>query len=289
MLFFPNLKLDIDHDFWAALPGDDYPRLKKMASTPAAGDFQKDPLLDQRLAGSGMPAPLQARLRREIHAIYAQVLPVYEALFAGYVFQRRQVVWRLNTIRNENLHIDTDHVSLSAHFARMFINLDNQPRIWMTGYTIDQMFERFGDRIPRPVLETGQAAEIRNAVNTAAFGGRSTMWWDREPRHVAYFDPGDVWTVDSRQIAHQIFYGRRAVSIDFFVAEQSMSKRKRHYLRIAEDYRRKALAPWRRPSIPRPLIPRESWDPGVLSLNLNCRDASEVGNRKKPGSPLSRG
>jgi hypothetical protein len=238
---FPNLKFDIDHAFWAALPSEGYPRLKKLSSSPDADDPGRDPLLDKRLTEAGLPADLDRRLRREIAAVYEKVLPVYEALFAGYRFTRRQVVWRLNTIRNENLHVDTYTSPFTDHFARLFINLDDQPRIWMTSWSIDALYERFGPELPKSLLASARPDEIHAAVNEAAFGGRSAVWWDAQPRHVVYFEPGDVWAVDSRQLAHQIFYGRRAVSIDFFVDPASMAKPKRQYLAIAERFRRNAL------------------------------------------------
>jgi hypothetical protein len=241
-LWFPNLKLDIDHAFWAELPTEGYPRLKKLSSSPGKGDPANDPKLDRRLAEISLPIDLERRLRREMAALYERVLPVYEGLFAGYRFTRRNAVWRLNTIRNENMHLDTYPAAFTDHFARLFINLDDQPRIWMTSWGVDALYERFGDRIPAKVLARGSANEVHSAVSEAAFGGRSTIWWDKEPRHAVYFDPGDVWAVDSRQVSHQILYGRRAVSIDFFVDPQSMLKPKRQYLAIAERFRRQALA-----------------------------------------------
>jgi hypothetical protein len=248
VLTFPNVRFDIDHDFWAALPSDGLPRLKKLSSSPAADDPAHDPLLDRRLRDAGASPALRQELKAQIVRLYEQVLPVYERLFDGYRFVRRQVVWRLNTIRNENLHIDTYTADHPEHFARLFINLDDQPRIWTTSYSIDELFERFGDRVPTEVLQSGTASQIRNAVNAAAFGGRTNVWWDQEPRHVVYFDPGETWAVDSRQVAHQIFYGRRAVSIDFFVDPRSMRKIKRHYLHRAEAFRRQALPLRQRPA-----------------------------------------
>ncbi|HEY5409142.1 MAG TPA: Kdo hydroxylase family protein [Caulobacteraceae bacterium] len=242
VIHLPNLDLKIDHAFWAGLQTDQIVRLKKLSSSPSLGDPSHDRLLDRRLADASVPGGLKRRLKKEIVRLYERVLPVYEALFSGYRFTRRQVVWRLNTIRNENLHVDTYLSAPTDHFARLFINLDDQPRIWMTSWTLEEMYERFGERIPREVLSRGDPGEVHAAVNAAAFGGRSTMWWDNQPRHIAYFDPGDVWAVDSRQISHQIFYGRRAVSIDFFVDPESMLKRKRHYLRTADRFRISRLA-----------------------------------------------
>ncbi len=152
------------------------------------------------------------------------------------------MVWRLNTVRNENLHVDTYVDDFQDHFARLFINLDNQPRIWTTSWTLEEMYARYGDQLPREMLLNSHPGDIHKAINAVSFGGgRSTVWWDKQPRHVVYFDPGDIWAVDSRQVAHQIFYGRRAVSIDFFVDRDSMMKPKRHYLAAAARFRSRTL------------------------------------------------
>ena len=73
------------------------------------------------------------------------------------------------------------------------------------------------------------------------FTGDPRKWWDNRPRHVAYFQPGDVWAVDSRQVAHQIFYGRRAISIDFTVDTTTMLDPGRHYLALLDRFRRERL------------------------------------------------
>jgi hypothetical protein len=242
VLTFPNLKFEIDHDFWASLPTDAYPEVKKLPSRPPVRG-EKDDVLDRRLSAAGLPRKLETELRRQITRVYDQVLPVYERLFDGYVFTRRQAVWRLNTIMNENMHVDTYKEVFPDHFARLFINLDTQPRIWHTSWPVAEIFSRHADKVPADVAAAANTDAFRTLVNKAAFGGLSSHWWDVEPRHVIYFQPGDCWAVDSRQVAHQIFYGRRALSVDFFVDKASMLKPNRHYLAMAERLRREASAP----------------------------------------------
>ena len=239
VITFPNLKFDIDPGFWAGLPTDAYPKLKKVSSRPRPG--KPDQPLDEALKAAGIPIDLETALRAKIAAIYDQVLPVYEALFSGYEFTRRQVVWRLNTIMNEPMHVDTYWPEqFPDHFARLFINLDDQPRIWKTSWPIADMYRLFADKVPAERAAVESDDEYRYWLNRAAFSPKAKSWWDNEPRHVVYFQPGDVWAVDSRQVAHQIFYGRRAVSIDFFVDRKSMGKPGRHYLKMAERLRAKA-------------------------------------------------
>lgn len=236
VITLPNLRFDIDHDYWAGLPTDAWPGLKKLTSRPPEGEGSDD-LLAQRMKDAQIPPELAASLSRHIRSLYDQILPVYERLFADYRFVRRHVVWRLNTIMNENMHVDTYGAVNADHFARMFINLDTQPRIWTTSWPIEEIYARFADKVKPEAAADADDDLFRTLLNRAAFGATSKVWYDREPRHVAYFQPGECWIVDSRQVAHQIFYGRRAVSIDFFVELGSMRDPERHYLATARRLR----------------------------------------------------
>ena len=240
VIYFPKLKFDIDFDFWERLPTDKYPELKRLSSLAVGDPSQRDTLLDKKLASANLPPELEAALRPAIQRLYDQVIPIYERLFAEYKFVTRRVTWRLNTIHNENLHVDTYAIEFEDHFARMFINLDSQPRIWSTSYRVNEMFERFGAKIPIDVARNGTRGKFWKELDRASYGGTS-VWWDRQPRHFAYFDPGDAWIVDSRQVAHQIFYGRRAVSIDFFVDTATMLSPEKQYLRLATEFQKRAV------------------------------------------------
>lgn len=236
VISLPTMKLDIDHHFWATLPSDSYPGLKK---TNAQDDGGRT--LRGSLDAVGMPGTLVESMMRHTQHLLDQVRPIYEKMFAGYSIERRKVTWRVNVIHNENMHLDAYKEPMHNHFARMFINLDTQPRIWKTSWTVDELYARVGkDALKR--AGSGNPDALHASLNALTFGRTSKEWWDNQPRHVAYFDPGDVWIVDSRQVAHQIFYGRRAVSIDFLVDPASMANPRRQYLAIAEDFMRDQAA-----------------------------------------------
>ena len=242
VITLPNLRFDLDLDYWASLPTDAHPGLRKLSSRPPQTG-ERDELLDSRIKAANVPQAMAERLRGEIARVYDQVLPVYRALFSGYRFTRPHAVWRLQVVMNENMHVDTYSERFPDHFARLFINLDTQPRIWKTSWPITTLYERFADRVADEVAASGDADMFRTHVSRRAFGAGSKSWWDSEPRHVVYFQPGEAWIVDSRQVSHQIFYGRRAVSIDFFVDVSSMRRPGRHYLTMAERLMRRALSP----------------------------------------------
>jgi hypothetical protein len=232
VIHFPELKLDIDFDFWAGLPTDGAPAYRKLS---LRGEELR---ISKRAREAGADPVLVGAIQRQVDALLRQVLPVYEAMFRPYRFVERQSVVRVDTIMNSDMHIDTYDVEFPNHFARLFINLDSQPRIWQTSYAIDEIFARFGRDIPAEDYARLSNVELWQAFRRAAFTGDPRKWWDGRPRHVVYFQPGDVWAVDSRQVAHQIFYGRRAISIDFTVEVGSMLDPGRHYLSILDRFRR---------------------------------------------------
>jgi hypothetical protein len=238
---FPNLRADVDHDFWARLDTRQYPALRKFGGLVQDDNNLTVKLHRESLRQRGVEDGLVNAICDQFQAIYAALLPVYCAVFADYAFEKKKVVWRLNTVMNENMHLDVYDEERPHHFARMFINLDTQPRIWQTSWTIDDLVEQLKGRIPDTVIREKSRADLWKELSFALFGPSPEEWWDSQPRHVAYFDPGDVWIVDSRQVAHQILYGRRALSIDFSVARESMRDPSRHYLSFVDRFRAESL------------------------------------------------
>lgn len=234
---FPNLKADIDHEFWAALDTGKYPALRKFGPSLDADDSTNVRLHREALMERVVDKGLVDALCSQFQTIYEALLPVYRCVFAEYAFAKRKVVWRLNTLMNENMHLDVYGDEKEEHFARMFINLDSHPRIWQTSWTVDDLASRLEGTFPATVLRETSRADLWKELSFSVFGKSPQEWWDDQPRHVAYFAPGDVWIVDSRQVAHQIFYGRRALSIDFSVERQSMKDPSRHYLSFVDRFR----------------------------------------------------
>ena len=239
VVVFPNLAQGIDHDFWAGLDTDNYPELKKFSPIlqPELDPDDQRRELKKALTVKGIDKPLANDLAREFNNLIARLIPAYERIFADYEFDKRKVMWRLNTIMAENMHVDAYKHESEVHFARMFVNLDTQPRIWHTSWRIEDMFEKARGTVPPEKLEGLSRGEVWNIFNASFFSQNSREWWDDQPRHIAFFEPGDVWIVDSRQVAHQIFYGRRALSIDFSVPKERMKDPSLHYLDIAERFR----------------------------------------------------
>lgn len=241
VITFSGLKVAIDHDFWSRLDTDRYQNLKKFSALVDTADHCNVSQHTRNLIAQGVDEQMACALSDQFRAIYAALIPIYRAVFPEYSFDKQKVVWRLNTIMNENMHVDTYKEENEQHFARMFVNLDTQPRIWQTSWPIDDLMQRLDGRLSPKDLGDKSRGEVWSAMNKSIFGKSSREWWDGEPRHVAYFEPGDVWIVDSRQVSHQIFYGRRALSIDFSLPKEGMKDPGRHYLAFAERFRDRTL------------------------------------------------
>lgn len=226
VITLPNLRLGIDHAFWAGLPTDHDPAAKKLRIEGR----------EPRVTGPASPE-LRAEMERHARHIYEQVLPVYDALFAPYRFIRESGVLRLNQLVGLSMHIDSYAEEIPTHHARMFINLDDRPRIWQTSFTADQIAARAG-LSPEESAALSPAEWWTTVRRRGLNEGAPNECWDDNPRHVCVFEPGDVWVVDSRQMAHQIFYGRRAMTIDFTVDPASMLDPSRHYLGMVDRLRR---------------------------------------------------
>jgi hypothetical protein len=245
VIWFPELKPRIDLGFWQSLDTRTLPALKKLSTlTQIDGTLDNSTAASQvkTLEKAGVDRGLAAEVARQMRSLLEQVMPLYQPLFGGYRFTKSKVVWRLQDIYTENLHLDAYGLPNPDHFARLFINLDTQPRIWHTSWQAEDVIRIAKGRIPRQEFTKRSANDLWSAFNYSVFGKTSREWWDDQPRHVAFFEPGDVWSVDSRRVAHQIFYGRRAVSIDFSVDPATMLSGDRHYLRLAESARASVLA-----------------------------------------------
>ena len=136
VITFPNLDVNIDVDFWATLDLDVFPSLKKFSFNVGPDDLCDVSHQTKKLASQGLDGELAGALANRLRATLAALSPIYRRIFSNYDFDedKKKVVWRLNTIMNENMHVDTYKEESQSHFARMFVNLDSQPRIWQTSW-----------------------------------------------------------------------------------------------------------------------------------------------------------
>lgn len=137
-----------------------------------------------------------------------------DKLLDGLVVSERQVVCRFSETRMENLHFDLDKNSDDHEAFRLYINLDAHPRIWSISYPVTDLITQGGRRMTDNIPLDLPAEVKLERITGRAFGGWNQRATERKsPRHMIFFDPGDVWIVDGRSVSHQVLQGQRVLSV----------------------------------------------------------------------------
>jgi len=177
----------------------------------------------------------------QVHKVNAQVDALAARLFPHYRIEKSSVTWRLNETVNENLHVDAYREELPNHHLRLFVNLDSVPRIWHTSHTLEHVLATSLHLLGEEALRTSPPGRICRDLNLAFFKGWELAGREGQPKHIVFFEPGEVWLVDSRKVSHQIFFGRKALSTEHAVANDSMSNPSAHYFALVERHRDRLL------------------------------------------------
>ena len=163
------------------------------------------------------------------------VLDLFATCFPSYEFYRVIPSVRLSTTLFENLHWDNHGIADDFQQVRIFCNLDTRPRIWHTSHN----FIRFAETVYREHhlerFEGKDPNELNNYICGKILGGAQGACIDNLPRHVIAFEPGEIWFGESRILAHQIFYGERAMVYMYFVKPEGMLSPQRRFNKQVDD------------------------------------------------------
>ncbi|MBV9993339.1 MAG: hypothetical protein JOZ72_18850 [Alphaproteobacteria bacterium] len=177
---------------------------------------------------NGDPALFQ-RVQTAMRAAHEAVMGLFRTCFPDYEHFRVVPSVRLTRTMFENLHWDNHNIDDDFQQVRIFVNLDQRPRIWNVSHNYvnfartvyrDHDLARFAGRDPN---------EMNNYIVGSILGGTAGACRDTLPRHVVAFEPGEIWFGESRMISHQIYYGERAMVYMFFVKPEGMLDRKRRF------------------------------------------------------------
>lgn len=123
---------------------------------------------------------------------------------------------RITETFSEQLHVDSFYGQKDTNpRLRLFVNIDNVPRIWRSTYAADQLFARFSGLMP-PGTKSLSANEINHQINTHTP-------WDTLPAHTIFFATGTLWVCDSQLVSHEIVYGRKCWAFTFGVDYRSLT------------------------------------------------------------------
>lgn len=177
----------------------------------------------------------------QVTLIVEQVCALLDEAAAQYRISKPRLTLRCAPTFNENLHFDVYDEDIETHHFRLFVNLDSAHRIWHTSWRLSDVLDRMKE-LPERILQEETPGGLIKRLNFHVFGGIDSVYEERgEPKHVAFFETGEIWFVDSRKVSHQIFYGRRAISSESVVEICNMVAPQNHYLTLAENRRREIL------------------------------------------------
>ena len=178
----------------------------------------------------------------QVRSVNQQVRAIADRLFTNYRYLNNSITWRLTETLNENLHVDVYREDLPNHHLRIFVNLDSIHRIWHTSFSLEYILANYLCLLDPDFVRSATPGRICRELNMAVFGGWESAGREGRPKHISFFEPGEVWVVDSRKVSHQIFYGRRAVSTEFAVDNASMDDSSTHYYSMVERHRQAFLS-----------------------------------------------
>lgn len=135
-------------------------------------------------------------------------------LFFRYDIVDEHITWRFTPNDGEPIHFDSyaGH-DTDSQYVRLFVNMDNRPRIWGVSHHADVAIRMYPDIAKR------YAKEHPNALNNSL---TLMLPWKDIPKHYAMFAPGNCWLVNSQLVSHEIIYGRKLIACAFEVAPSSM-------------------------------------------------------------------
>jgi len=180
----------------------------------------------------------------QVHRINDQVRRTLDTVFAGYRFQTRDVIWRFTETRVENLHFDVDRGCDNLELIRLYVNLDDIPRIWYTSGTFTATAQQHYQALNLARFRDQPTDALLLELSKKVLGGWTNRGRESAPKHLVLFEPGDVWLSDGRAVSHQVVYGRRVVSSLFIASRDGVPDVTKTFAhRLAELHAREGAPP----------------------------------------------
>jgi hypothetical protein len=210
-----NVRIDYDIDFvrsvqfpptwfFKKFPSKVVERPKPLEKNPVKQDLCRDLF--------GGDAGLFRRFESEVRAVNGGIRRVLDELLRHHRVEATDIIWRHTETRVENLHFDIDQDSAGFESVRLYLNMDDIPRIWHTSYQLGQIVPAYYEELELGSLKDQPLERLLQVLSLRLFGNWSSRGREQFPRHMVLFEPGDVWICDGRTVPHQVIYGRRVAS-----------------------------------------------------------------------------
>ncbi len=220
-----NVRIDYDHDFVSTVRFPPTWYFKKFPSTvverpkPLEKSQLKQDLCRDLFGGD---KGLFRRFEGEVRAVNAGIRRVLDELLRHHRIDAADIIWRHTETRVENLHFDIDQDSGEFESVRLYLNMDDIPRIWHTSHQLAPILEAYYDELELGLLDGQPLERLLQVLSQRLFGNWSSRGREQFPRHMVLFEPGDVWICDGRTVPHQVIYGRRVASSFYQLARGAL-------------------------------------------------------------------
>ena len=210
-----NVRIDYDREFiskvnfpptwfFKKFPSKALERPKPLERDPVKQDLCRDLF--------GGDKGLYRRFESEVRAANSGIRRVLDEILRHHRVDASDIIWRHTETRVENLHFDIDQDSAAFESVRLYLNMDDIPRIWHTSHELARILPAYYAELALDGLAGQPLETLLQTLSQRLFGNWASRGREQFPRHMVLFEPGDVWICDGRTVPHQVIYGRRVAS-----------------------------------------------------------------------------
>ena len=210
-----NVKIDYDRDFISKV---DFPPTWFFKKFPTRAVERDKPLRKsepkQQICRDlfGGDEGRFHKFEDEVRAANGGVRRVLDEILRHHRVEAADITWRHTETRVENLHFDIDQDSAAFESVRLYLNMDDIPRLWHTSYQLERILPAYYGELGLKDMAGQPLEKLLQALSLRLFGNWASRGREQFPRHMVLFEPGDVWICDGRTVPHQVIYGRRVAS-----------------------------------------------------------------------------
>lgn len=170
-----------------------------------------------------------------------ELLRLSDTIFPYYKYSKRFCIYNLCEMLAHNMHFDSPEHARDFTQLRVFVNLDDFPRIWRIGGSLEEMVDDCYEAAGLKDTIGQHPRTFTRKTTLATFGDRYESGAHPRPMHSIAFQPGEVWFLNPNMRAHEVVYGRRILDGVFLFEKSGLLNPERFYPAMVEQMHRKHL------------------------------------------------
>jgi hypothetical protein len=170
-------------------------------------------------------------LARHLKEAYHSVMWVLDLW--GYKSDLDTITARFQVSRDEGLHIDQyPPFQLRRAVMTAYLNLDDEPRIWDTSHSMDELIESEEFMRKTGVSRDGLRFGLGKSIN-------KTLAKEPFPRTRIKIAPGAAIITNGATVAHEIVFGKRLLAVSLCFKIKQLDDDSGSYFRIFQKFARR--------------------------------------------------